>query len=62
MKDDRESHSPSDLLPVPSGERPDDAARPTWRAPTVTRISLEQTLAGAGSPTDALVSGTVPSA
>jgi hypothetical protein len=60
MKADQESHSPSDRPPVPSDERPDDAARPAWRAPTVTRISLEQTLTGTGTPNDAFLSGTSP--
>jgi hypothetical protein len=58
MKADQESHSPSDRPPVPSDERPDDAARPAWRAPTVTRISLEQTLAQGGTPNDNFFSGT----
>jgi hypothetical protein len=60
MKDDRESHSPSDRPAVPSDERADNAARPTWRAPTVTRITLEHTLASGGSPNDNLFSGTTP--
>jgi hypothetical protein len=58
MKADQESRSPSDVPPASSDGRPDDAAHPTWRAPTVTRISLEQTLTGPGSQLDAFLSDT----
>jgi hypothetical protein len=53
MKAERDSHSRSDLSPVSPDEGHDDAARP-WRAPTVTRVSLEQTLFTPGSATDGL--------
>jgi hypothetical protein len=59
MKDERESHSPSDPSPVSSDEGHADAARP-WRAPTVTRVSLEQTLSNTGSGGDATAPGSTP--
>jgi hypothetical protein len=50
---EQESHSVSDLSP---DKAHDGASRP-WRAPTVTRVSLEQTLFFSGSPTDLSISG-----
>jgi hypothetical protein len=61
MKDERDSHSPSDPAPVSSDEGHADAAR-LWRAPTVTRVSLEQTLFGLGSPTDLSSTGAITGA
>jgi hypothetical protein len=51
MKAERDSHSLSDPLPVSTDEGHADASRP-WRAPTVTRMSLEQTLFDLGSVID----------
>jgi hypothetical protein len=56
MKDERDSDSLSDLSPDDGHA---DAARP-WRAPTVTRMSLEQTLFFSGSITDG-ATGSSPS-
>jgi hypothetical protein len=53
MNSEQESHSLSDLSPVSPDEGRTDSPRP-WRAPTVTRVSLEQTLFTPGSMVDGL--------
>jgi hypothetical protein len=57
MKDEQERHSPSDLSPVSPDEGHDDVSR-LWRAPTVTRVSLERTLFTPGSGSDGFTSTT----
>jgi hypothetical protein len=59
MKDERESHSLPDVSSVSSDDGHAEAAR-SWRAPTVTRMSLEQTLFFSGSITDG-ATGSSPS-
>lgn len=53
MKYEQESHSVSDLSPD-DGQA--EASR-LWRAPIVTRVSLDQTLFFSGSPNDFSFSG-----
>jgi hypothetical protein len=59
MKDERESRSLQDVPPVSLDDGHAEAAR-SWRAPTVTRMSLEQTLFFTGSITDG-ATGSSPS-
>jgi hypothetical protein len=59
MKNEQERHSVSVVSRVSSAVGHDDASRP-WRAPTVTRVSLEQTLSNVGSGGDATAPGSTP--